>query len=171
MLSPFDAALAFVLRWEGGLVDDPADPGGLTNHGISQRAYPDLNIRALTPQEIAQIYLRDYWVATRCPEMPAPLALMVFDSAVNQGARRAAEFLQQAAGVRVDGVLGPRTMEAAQRVWTADPAKTLRELAARRMAHYATRPHWHRFGLGWTRRLFDALQTASALVAFHVAAD
>jgi lysozyme family protein len=64
-MTAFDKALALVLRHEGGLVDDPRDPGGLTNCGISQRAYPDLDIRNLKVADIALIYRTDYWDAIK----------------------------------------------------------------------------------------------------------
>src|SRR3990167_11517248 len=114
-MTAFDQALAFVLEWEGGLVSDPNDAGGLTNHGISQRPYPDLAIAALTRDDVVAIYARDYWAPIRGDELPAPLALVVFDSAVNQGVSRAIVCLQRALGVADDGELGPVTMEAGQR--------------------------------------------------------
>jgi lysozyme family protein len=89
----FDQAVTFVLEREGGLSDDPTDPGGLTNFGISQRAYPDLDIRHLTVEGATAIYKRDYWDAAGCDALTPAVALAVFDSAVNCGVQRAKEWL------------------------------------------------------------------------------
>ena len=91
----FAQAVEFVLQCEGGLVDDPADPGGLTNRGISQRAYPNEDIRNLTVERAKELYSRDYWTAARCDELPPGMALVVFDSAVNCGVSRALNWLSQ----------------------------------------------------------------------------
>lgn len=97
---------------EGGerVTEDPRDPGGLTKWGVSQRAFPSLDIRALSRDQAMALYDEHYWRRCRCDELPARLALMVFDTAVNQGTGKAARLLQRAVGVSADGVLGPVTM-------------------------------------------------------------
>lgn len=161
----FERAMVFVAWWEGGLVDDPHDPGGLTNHGISKRQYPDLDIAALTKEQAAEIYRRDYWEAARCGEMPPPLALVVFDSAVNQGVPRAIQCLQRACGATADGIPGPRTMDAAQRAWARSPERLLREICLHRLMHYTAISGWSRYGEGWSKRLLDCLVTATRMLA------
>ena len=87
-----DEAINRVLEREGGFVDDPADRGGRTNFGISQRAYPDLDIANLTRDEAARIYKRDYWDFIGADDLPENIREIAFDTAVNQGpgfARRA----------------------------------------------------------------------------------
>lgn len=155
-MSTFDKALAFVLDKEGGptITDDPRDPGGLTRWGISKRAYPDLDIRNLTREQAAGIYLRDYWDRAGCGNLPAAVAFFHFDTAVNQGPGAAAKFLQLAAGVEADGKIGPKTLAAVQR---ARPADLLVEYAARRADHYGRLPHFPTYGLGWSRRLAACL--------------
>ena len=103
-METFDRCVRAVLSEEGGLSDHPQDPGGLTQYGISRRAYPDLDIRRLTMDEVIEIYRRDYWNPVHGTDLPASLALLVFDAAVNQGAGTAARLLQKAVGVREDGV-------------------------------------------------------------------
>jgi lysozyme family protein len=159
-LSAFDRALAFVLHWEGGYINDPRDPGGETNHGISKRAYPELDIAALAPEDVVEIYRRDYWTPAACEHMPSPLALLVFDAAVNQGVERAVRCLQEACGAAVDGVPGPNTLEAARRAWGSRPERLLREMALHRLLHYTSLPRWSVYGSNWGRRLLDALVTA-----------
>ena len=115
-MSAFDRALALVLRHEGGLVDDPNDPGGLTNFGISQRAYPDLDIRNLKVADAANIYRTGYWDAIKGDQLPDGLAICVFDAAVNMGTDKAIRLLQKACSVQVDGILGPNTLRTAGRL-------------------------------------------------------
>lgn len=111
-MGAWEKVIEFVLAYEGGLTDDPTDPGGLTNFGISQRAYPDLDIRALTVNDAKKIYKRDYWDACRCGEMPEPFAICLFDAAVNMGVRKAIKILQVALRLHPDGIIGPKTMDA-----------------------------------------------------------
>ena len=153
----FDAAVGFVLRHEGGYVNDPEDAGGETNWGISRRAYPDLPIALLTREEAVEIYRRDYWQAARCDDLPGQVALLVFDAAVNQGPDAAVRMLQEELGVSVDGDLGPLTLAAATSRNHDDLALGY---CARRAMRYATTAGLDRYGRGWYRRLLDAYRTA-----------
>lgn len=81
------------MRFEGGYVNDPADPGGETKYGISKRAYPNVDIRNLTPELAGTIYENDYWGPAGCAQLPPGMALVVFDSAVNCGVQRAVNWL------------------------------------------------------------------------------
>jgi lysozyme family protein len=95
----FAQALAFTLQREGGYVNDPDDPGGETNYGLSKRAYPDLDIRNLTLEQAAQIYRRDYWDAPgfgRLAEVAPWVAIRLFDLGVNCGPVTAGKMLQRA---------------------------------------------------------------------------
>lgn len=89
----FDKALKFVLKWEGGYSNDPNDPGGETKFGISKRSYPELDISKLTLEQAKEIYYQNYWLKSGCNELPFPFNIVVFDTAVNMGRRRAMEFL------------------------------------------------------------------------------
>jgi lysozyme family protein len=151
-------ALPFVLTREGGLVDDPADPGGLTNLGISQRAYPDLDIRALTPETVAPLYHRDYWIPAHCPDLPDGLSLAAFDCAVNQGVTTALRLLQATVGVDRDGVWGPVTATATDAaVSQYGVANILDDFCMRREIQYERtaqlKPALQQFLPGWKRRL------------------
>jgi lysozyme family protein len=90
--SDFERCLAFVLRWEGGYSNNPADRGGETNWGISKRAYPNVDIASLTREEAAAIYHSDYWLASGADKLAWPLNLLVFDAAVNCGVGQALAF-------------------------------------------------------------------------------
>ncbi len=92
MTTNFDRAVSIILKIEGGYVNDPADAGGETNYGISKRSYPQEDIKGMTPARATEIYRRDFWLP-ECDALPWPLALYVFDVAVNSGASRARSFL------------------------------------------------------------------------------
>jgi lysozyme family protein len=145
---------------EGGEVNDPRDPGGHTNMGITaatlrtaRLTIPGLpeSVSDLTPEHCHAIYEELYWRPVRGDELPLGVALLMFDSAVNQGPHAAIICLQRALGVKADGLFGPSTLRAAQ---LAGLATLLPELAARRMHHYMLLDKLDdTFGLGWSRRL------------------
>lgn len=143
--------IGVVMGFEGGLVNNPNDPGGLTKFGISKRSYPNLDIANLTYDQAQAIYFRDYWIPIRASSLPKQLDLYVFDAAVNQGIHAAVVMLQAAAGLsptQQDGSLGPMTLSAAIKI---PPQRYLAE----RMLRYASTPKFNVFGLGWTMRLFN----------------
>lgn len=151
----------FVMELEGGerLTDDPHDPGGLTRWGISQRAHPSVDIRALTREAAHGIYDRDYWRRVRGDDLPLPIGLMVFDAAVNQGAVTAVKFLQRAVGVSPDGVLGPVTMNA---VAKAERVQLLEQLATLRINRYLSLDNAveEAYERGWITRVIKVLARA-----------
>lgn len=162
MSDMFDSAVEFVLKWEGGYVCDPNDRGGETNWGVARRNYPNLDIKALTKDDAKAIYRRDYWDRCRCGEMPWGVALVVFDTAVNQGVRAASIDLQSVLRVRADGIVGPVTMSALtylQRETTVDDLAAM--LTAERMFRYVciavNHPNDLSFAKGWMRRVIDCL--------------
>lgn len=146
----FDEAFEIIIGHEGGYVNDPRDPGGETKFGISKRAYPAEDIKALTLDRAKELYRLDYWDPCRCDALPAWLRLMVFDTAVNQGVGKAARLLQDAVGAAVDGKIGPKTLAAAQ---SAD-ISALDEYGAQRALAYVGTKNFATYGLGWFRRLF-----------------
>jgi len=149
----FQKAVDIVMQMEGGLVRHPNDPGGLTKFGISQRSYPALDIANLTASDAVGIYRRDYWDKMRCEELPRGLNLLVFDAAVNQGIGAATALLQQCAGVATDGVIGPKTLEAAKTV-------RLSRYASARNKRYQKNLNAPTFFDGWSNRLMDVFELA-----------
>jgi len=149
-MSAFDRAFALVIGHEGGHVNDPRDPGGETKFGISKRSYPNEDIAALTLERAKTIYHRDYWALVRGDELPAGVALAMFDYAVNSGVRQAVTSLQRAIGAQTDGVLGPATLAAiAQRSLKS----TIIDLQAERIVLMAALQTFPTFGRGWSRRV------------------
>jgi len=152
-MSNFERAIKLVLLEEGGLVDNPKDPGGRTNFGISQRAYPHVDIRGLTAESATEIYRRDYWPSAHGDELPWPLCLFVFDHAVNAGPGAAIKLLQRELGVAADGVWGPGTRNAL----ASRGPEAMQALAERfvvgRIRYYLSLPTAETFGVGWCGRV------------------
>lgn len=156
----FETAVFIILQKEGGLVNHPKDPGGITKYGISLRAYPHLGtegIRNLTVDDAKKIYKRDYWDYLKCDKLPDELRLMTFDCGVNQGVGFAVKALQSAIGVTADGKLGPQTLTAAGRACRdrATSKKTIHRFALNRTLRYMQNKNFNSFGEGWMSRLLE----------------
>ncbi len=120
----FDEAMEFTLRWEGGYVDHPSDPGGATNMGVIQKTYdafrvslgfPKHPVLEITHGERDQIYRSRYWKKAGCDQQSifSPMIAMVqFDAAVNVGVERSTKWLQSVCRAGRDGMYGPMTHEA-----------------------------------------------------------
>lgn len=153
----FEVAVARVLRFEGGYTDDSAigDRGGATNHGISERAYPGLNIGALTREQAMALYRSDYWDRPRIGELPDRIAIAVLDAAVNSGPSAAIRWLQAALGVAQDGIIGDQTLTAARAA--EDVSRVLMRFNGARLRFLTGISSWPSFGRGWSRRVADNL--------------
>lgn len=150
-MDTFERALKFTLSQEGGEVDDTNDRGGHTKYGISQAAYPGLDIGGLTIERATEIYRADYWHRCRCDDMPPLVARAVFDAAVNMGCARAIKFLQMAIGATADGVIGPDTL---RRIGLMpDDATYLRAMLICRARAYTSMADFPRYGAGWMTRV------------------
>lgn len=160
-MDKLERCLEAVLADEGGLSNNRQDPGGLTKYGISQRAYPTLNIAALTVEQAKAIYQRDYWNPINGDNLPTGLDLTLFDCAVNQGVSTAIQLLQQVLGLKVDGHLGPITLAASAKAMPG----LLDTFAAERALRYEFNRNEEVFGRGWYRRLFRTHRRAWALAA------
>ncbi len=136
-------------NWTGGKVDVGELRG--TKYGIAASSHPTLDIENLTHEQAAEIYRREYWDKLRCGELPPAIALAVFDDAVNQGPRAAANTLQIALRVPVDGEVGPETIAAAR---AAIVEAFLPEFLSYRAFSYAHAPGAPTFLRGWMLRLF-----------------
>lgn len=157
MTPAFRSAVETVLRHEGGYVNNPKDPGGETNFGISKRAYPTLNIRDLTREDAKFIYFSDYWQKMRCDKLPFGIALVLFDFGVNAGTGRAVKALQRAVGVKTDGVIGDKTLAAIEGLNTA---YVVERLCVERVLYYTGLDTFKTFGRGWIIRSIETMATA-----------
>lgn len=146
-MTAFDKALAQVLKWEGGYVEHPADPGGATAYGVTQATYDAWRrkqgtevrpVREIDRSEVEAIYWQQYWLRAGCDQLePAALALVVFDAAVNSGVGAALKWLQET------------------RDW--------REYNTLRLDFLVGLSTWASFGKGWTRRIADLTRAAAEL--------
>lgn len=172
----FERALAHVLKMEGGYTDDRHDPGGPTNMGITLRVFAAWRkttlsgtnrarlireLKRIDRETARQIYKQRYWKVARCRELAPPLAVMQFDTAVNQGPGTAIRILQEAVGTDVDGKIGPRTRAAIARASLSD---ILTDYAAIRERRYRALRHFWRFGRGWLRRVKATHKLARAVL-------
>lgn len=139
---------------EGGLSDNPNDPGGVTKYGISQRAYPNVDIKALTLDEAKAIYKRDYWKPMQPDALPDGVRFDLFDMAVNSGLRQAVKTLQRAVGAEDDGVLGMQTLKA---VRALSDAQVVARFNGARLMFMTDLKTWPHFSRGWARRIASNL--------------
>ena len=136
---------------EGGYVNDPKDPGGETRYGISKRAFPNEDIKNLSKERAYDLYKEHYWDKVKADDLPYPLNFLVFDFAVHSGVKRAVQVLQMVLKVTQDGLIGPRTIAAAQKTGVH-----LNELCARYMTARSfflaslDKPYYI---AGWTNRI------------------
>jgi lysozyme family protein len=103
-------------RKKVGYVNIPQDRGGETKYGIAAKGNPGVSISSLDLAATMEIYYRDYWIKGKCDRLPPVLAMLHFDGCVNHGVPRAAKFLQRAAGVTADGIIGDRTLQAVSQI-------------------------------------------------------
>jgi lysozyme family protein len=154
----FDNVLKLVLKEEGGFSNDPRDPGGMTNLGVTQRVWEafvghevtEAIMRALTPTDVAPLYRQNYWKRVHGDVLPIGVDYAVMDFAVNSGTSRAAKTLQRACGVEQDGSIGPQTMQA---VNSADPVTLIDAVCDQRLAFLESLPSFVTFGNGWSARV------------------
>ena len=158
MKQNFDAAFTQVLKSEGGFVNNPKDPGKMTNLGCTQASWEEYcghpvdekAMRALQPADVAPLYKRKYWDKVCGDDLPDGVDYVVFDAAINSGPGRAAKWLQACVGVEVDGGLGPKSLSA---VRAFDAKQLLGDYSKRRLSFMMDLPTWTTFGKGWTKRV------------------
>jgi len=157
----FPRAYALLRVHEGGYSNHPDDPGGATMKGVTQRTYdahrdrrglPRKSVAEISNAELEAIYRGQYWNAVKADDLPDGLAYCVFDAAVNSGPGRAARWLQQEVGARVDGVVGSETIAAARQ---KDARRIIDRYCDRRLAFMKRLAHWPTFKNGWSRRVSE----------------
>lgn len=154
-MSTFTKLIERILGHEGGYVNDPADPGGETNWGISKRSYPSLNIKALTRNDAINIYHKDFWLPLQADRFHDGIAYQLLDSAVNSGIGQTVRFLQRAAGVADDGVAGPVTLAAVAKLSESDGIMLF---IAERISFMTKLKNWPNHGKGWMVRMAGNLR-------------
>lgn len=154
----FDEIFDRVIGHEGGYINNPHDPGGETQWGISKRAYPFLDVKQLTREEAKKLYRRDFWARIDAQNLPSELAYQAFDFAVNSGIDTAIRYLQRALNVADDGHWGPVSTQAASKMSTSD---ILMRYAAERLDFMTRLSNWPNASRGWARRIAQNLRYAA----------
>jgi len=166
MKENYSQALKQVLKYEGGYVDHPKDPGGPTNKGITQAVYDNWrksqnlsiqSVRAIADSEVAAIYKNLYWDRVSGDLLPSGVDFAVFDFAVNSGVSRAAKYLQAVVGVTQDGQIGPATIQATK-------TYIAMTVTNKRLAFMQSLSIWSTFGKGWSARIADVKAQILSLV-------
>jgi lysozyme family protein len=164
----FPTSLKWVLQSEGGNDDDPADHGGRTSRGITQREYdawrkeqklPPLDVWKAPQADIEKIYHDEYWNPW-CDFLPTGVDYIFFNNNVLDGPGRSVKLLQQALGVTADGRIGPITRGAAA---AADPKELVTKLSAV-SANFYRSLHQPKFLRGWLNRVAFVQNNALALL-------
>ena len=170
MKSNFEKALAHVLESEGGFVNHPKDPGGMTNLGCTKAVWEEFvghpvseaDMRALTPADVAPLYKRKYWDRVAGDLLPSGLDYAVFDAAINSGPGRAAKWLQEVAGVPADGSIGKQTLAA---IDAFSPLEIIAQYNDKRLQFLEALPTFATFGRGWSNRVSAVQSIASQQAA------
>lgn len=168
MIDHFEECLSYVLKHEGGWVNDPHDPGKETNMGVTKATWeawvghpvPDGSLKKLTVEDVEPVYRKKYWDACICDQLPIGVDYVVFDFAVNSGVTRAIRFLQNCAGVEADGIIGPKTLAA---VNALNPIDLCKCVCDNRLVFLKKQPTWPRYGKGWSNRVADVRKTALSM--------
>lgn len=169
MKDNWDACFAMVLKHEGGFVNHPKDPGGMTNLGVTRTNWElyldhdvtEADMRALTPEMVKPFYKKNYWDRIRGDELPSGVDYAAYDLAVHSGTKRAAKWLQEIGGVAADGVIGKKSLEA---IKNCDPEEVVETLCDKRMNFFKSLDTFDTFGKGWTIRVNDVKAKATELV-------
>ena len=169
MLSNWQKSFELMLKSEGGYVNNPADPGGITNLGVTKatwenwvgRESDEAEMRGLTPEKVEPLYKKKFFDAVRGDELPVGLDYLMFDFAVNAGAGRSIKTLQIAVGVTPDGGFGAATMAAVQAV---DPVELIERFSQAKEDFYRSLTTFATFGKGWLNRVADVKQHATSMV-------
>lgn len=170
MHSNLDRSLNEVLKHEGGFVNHPKDPGGATNLGVTIANFRRYvkpggtvdDLRKLTIAQAKTVYERHYWDAVRGSQLPSGLDFSVFDFGVNSGPKRAIKLLQRLVGVNPDGVIGPKTLEAVEKI---NASWLIRDFNDARLAWLKRLPTWKTFGRGWENRVNNVRNVALDMAA------
>jgi lysozyme family protein len=144
-----------VLGHEGKYVNNPKDPGGETNWGISKRSYPHINIRMLTRDAAIQIYQTDFWDRIHADNLCDGVAYQLLDFAVNSGIETAVRYFQRALGVADDGHWGKFSQAAADSTSETDQ---IMGILAERLDFMTRLSNWDNASRGWSRRIAQNLR-------------
>jgi lysozyme family protein len=170
MQNNWDNAFDMMLASEGGYVNHPSDPGGMTNLGVTKRVWEEWvgresnekEMRSLTSEMVEPLYKRKFWDACKCDELPSGIDYLVFDFAVNAGVGRSAKILQTAVGVTPDGGIGPVTLAAVKAI---PEAELVEKFSQAKEDFYRSLNTFETFGKGWLNRVAAVKVKANSMLA------
>lgn len=158
-MSSFDDAWTALVGNEGGYTNNPNDPGGPTNWGVTERvarAYGYVGDMRQLPQATAKnIAKRCYWDPLKLDLFEPRVAFQILDTNYNGG--KCVLWMQGASGAKVDGVMGPQTIAAVQ---STDPLKFILRWNSLRVRYFTSLAKWINFGKGWANRVATNLWKA-----------
>lgn len=154
----FDTAFTQLLGHEGGYSNHSADPGGETMWGVTvavarQNGYQG-PMKAMPVDLAKAIYRKRFWTPAKCDQLPPAVRYAMFDAAVNSGVLQANKWLQRAARVEDDGIIGDGTLKA---VALMDGNLLVRRMLGQRLRFMTDLRTWDAFGKGWARRIASLL--------------
>jgi lysozyme family protein len=146
-----DAAISKTLTYEGGYTNDPRDPGGATNWGITiadARMYwkadaTPADVKAMPKYVAIQIYQRKYWAKMGCDARPSGVDFVEFDFGVNSGVARSLKYRAAMPALA--------------------PVAYVKEFCKRRSSFLQGLKTFSVFGKGWSRRVADVEATGVAM--------
>ena len=166
MKENWDECFAMVIKSEGGFVNHPKDPGGMTNLGVTRSAWEAFinrkvtedEMRALTPELVKPFYKALYWDRLKGDVLPDGVDYAAYDFAVNSGIQTAIRKLQAAIGAADDGHWGPASAAA---LAAMDVNDVLMRFMAQRLRFWVKCSAWPTMGGGWANRAAADLEYAS----------
>ena len=169
-MSSFETTFNRTIGHEGKFQANPKDRGNWTGGkegvgelkgtkwGLAAMTYPNLDIANITLEQAKEIYYNDWWLKLKMERWPNVMKYQMFDAAFNHGTGRANQFLQFAARVRDDGVIGPKTIAA---VNMTDPNDLVLRFLAKRLRYFTEVKTWAEFSKGWSLRVAQCLEYAA----------
>lgn len=169
-MSSFETTFNRTIGHEGKFQANPKDRGNWTSGkegvgelkgtkwGLAAMTYPHLDIANITLEQAKEIYFNDWWLKLKMDCWPNVMKYQIFDAAFNHGTGRANQFLQFAARVKDDGVIGPKTITA---VNMTDPNDLVLRFLAKRLRYFTEVKTWAEFSRGWSLRVAQCLEYAA----------
>jgi lysozyme family protein len=167
-MSDFERCLDLVLKSEGGWVNNPADPGGETNLGVTKRVWEEYvghpvdTMKNLTKELVAPLYEQKYWRPCYGEILPRGLNFVVFSMGINAGTGRSIKLLQSSIGCVPDGIIGPATRSL---ICASNCATLIAKFSEARRHYYESLKTFPIFGKGWLSRVdkeeLEALKMAA----------
>ena len=169
-MSSFETTFNRTIGHEGKFQANPKDRGNWTGGkegvgelkgtkwGLAAMTYPHLDIANITLEQAKEIYYNDWWFKLKMDRWPNVMKYQIFDAAFNHGTGRANQFLQYAARVKDDGVIGPKTITA---VNMTDPNDLVLRFLAKRLRYFTEVKTWAEFSKGWSLRVAQCLEYAA----------